>query len=89
MKVLVLYRPNSEYARVVEEFIRNFEARTDGSHRLEVLNLDSRDGNAIAMLYDVMQYPAVLVLQGDGSLQKSWEGGTMPLIDEVVAYSRA
>ena len=30
--------------------------------RLEVLNIDTRDGSATASLYDVMQYPAILVL---------------------------
>ena len=88
MKVLVLYRPASEYARIVEEFIHNFQSRhTD--HRLEVLDYDSRDGSATASLYDIMTHPAVLVLQDDGYLQKSWIGDNMPLIDEVVAYARA
>ncbi len=88
MKVLILYRPASEYARIVEEFIHNFQDRhTD--HRLEVLDIDSRDGSATASLYDVMTHPAVLVLQDDGYLQKSWIGDSMPLIDEVVAYTRA
>jgi hypothetical protein len=87
MKVLVVYRPNSEHGRLVEEFIRNFRARHD-PERLEVLDIDTREGSAMATLYDVMQYPAVLVVQLDGSLQRSWEGETLPLIDEVVSYVR-
>lgn len=89
MKVLVLYRPNSEHGYQVDDFIRNFQARTDNSHRLEVMNVDTRDGSAMASLYDIQQYPAILVTQTDGYLQKSWEGGTLPLVDEVIAYSRA
>lgn len=88
MKVLVLYRPNSEHGRVVEEFIHDFQA-THQNERLEVLNIDSRDGSAMASLYDVMQYPAVLVLQTDGYLQKVWEGDHLPMMDEVVAYAHA
>lgn len=88
MKVLVLYRPNSEHGRLVEEFIHDFQARHEGE-RLEVLNIDSRDGSAMASLYDVMRYPAILVLQTDGYLQKSWEGDELPLMDEVVAYAHA
>lgn len=88
MKVLVLYRPNSEHGRVTEEFIHTLKSRYT-SRDLEILNIDSRDGSAMASLYDVMTYPAVLVLQTDGYLQKSWEGNTLPLVDEVVAYARA
>lgn len=86
MKVLVLYRPNSEHGRLVEEFIHDFQARHRDEH-LEVLDIDSRDGSATASLYDVMQYPAILVLQGDGYLHKSWEGSRLPLMDEVASYA--
>jgi len=86
MKVLVLYRPNSEHGRLVEDFIRDFQSRTD-TGKLEVLNIDSREGSAMASLYDVMRYPAILVLRTDGYLQKSWEGDTLPLIEEVIGYA--
>jgi hypothetical protein len=88
MKVLVLYRPNSEHGRLVEEFIHDFQSRHQ-DERLEIMNIDSRDGAATASLYDVLQYPAILVLQNDGYLQKSWIGDSMPLIDEVAGYARA
>lgn len=87
MKVLVLYRPNSEHARLVEEFVQNFQSR-HGDERLELVNIDTRDGNATASLYDVVQYPGVLVVQNDGSLQRSWSGEVLPLVDEVIAYVR-
>lgn len=82
----MLYRPNSEHGRVVEEFIREFQFR-NGDRQLEVLNLDSRDGIAMATLYDIVQYPAVMVLQYDGSVQKIWMGEQMPLMDEVASYA--
>lgn len=88
MKVLVLYRPNSEHGRRVEEFIHDFQRRHQGE-RLEVLNIDSRDGSATASLYDVMQYPAILVLQTDGYPQKVWQGEQLPLMDEVASYAHA
>jgi hypothetical protein len=87
MKVLILYRPNSEHGRIVEEYIHDFQQR-HGAHHLEVLNIDSREGSATATLYDVVQYPAILVLQDDGYIQRSWEGETLPLMDEVAAYAR-
>jgi hypothetical protein len=87
MKVLVLYRPNSEHGRIVEDFVRDFQIR-HREPRLEVLSIDTRDGSATASLYDIMQYPAILVVQTDGNVQKVWEGTQLPLMDEVVAYAR-
>jgi hypothetical protein len=88
MKVLVLYRPNSEHARTVEEYIHDFQRR-HAEERLEILNVDSRDGSAMASLYDVVQYPSILVVQDDGYVQRSWEGDQLPLMDEVASYARS
>lgn len=88
MKVLVLYRPNSEHGRIMDEFIHEFQARNQNS-RLEVMNIDSREGSATASLYDIMSYPAILVLQTDGYLQKSWEGNDLPLVDEVAGFANS
>ncbi len=87
MKVLVIYRPDSEHGRITEDFVTTFKSKYD-TREIEVLNVDSREGSAMASLYDVMTYPAILVLQTDGNLQKSWEGNTLPLVDEVIAYAR-
>ena len=86
--MLVLYRPNSEYARTVEEFVHDFQYRYPG-HTVEILSIDTRDGSATASLYDVMQYPAIMVLRTDGYMQNSWSGVPLPLMDEVAAYTRA
>lgn len=88
MKVVIIYRPNSEHGRVVEDFIRDYQLRHQAG-KLEVLNIDSRDGNAMAALYDVMQYPAILALRDDGSVLRAWEGDTLPLMDEVASYAYA
>lgn len=88
MKVLILYRPNSEYGRQVEEFVHDFQSRHQSDH-LEVMNIDTRDGSATATLYDVMEYPAILVLRGDGAIQKIWQGSALPMMDEVASYAAA
>lgn len=89
MKILVLYRPNSEHRSLVDEFVRSLAARTDGVHTAEMIDVNTRDGAALASLYDVMRFPAIMVVQNDGRLQQYWEGDTLPLIDEVIAYNRA
>ncbi|MDB5170962.1 MAG: hypothetical protein JWO35_656 [Candidatus Saccharibacteria bacterium] len=87
MKVLILYRPHSEHGRTVEEYVHEFQTRNQG-YRLEVIDVDTRDGSATASLYDVLQYPAILVTQDDGYLQRCWLGDTLPLMDEVASYAR-
>jgi hypothetical protein len=86
MKVVMLYRPNSEHARRAEEFVREFN-RNYVNYKLELVDLNTRDGAATASLYDVMQYPALLALTNDGQLLKEWEG-SFPLINEVSYYAQ-
>ena len=87
MKVLILYRPNSEHGRLIEEFIHEYQSRHRSDH-LEVLSIDTREGSATATLYDIMQYPAILVVQTDGYVQKVWQGDSLPLMDEVASYAQ-
>lgn len=87
MRFVVLYRPNSEFARTVEEFVHSFEERSFGV-KAEVMEFDTKEGQAKAALYGVMQHPALLALRDDGELLKTWEGPQMPLMDEVLAYLR-
>jgi hypothetical protein len=87
MKLLALYRPDSEYSRAVETFIRDFRYQHESlADRLEVVDIDSRDGVATASLYDVFEHPALMVLGDDGSLVKEWTGATLPLMGEVAGY---
>jgi len=88
MKVVVLYRPNSEFARAVEEFVHDLQTQHNVDERhLQVLDYDSRDGAATASLYDLMSQPAILVVGDDGGYVKHWEGSNLPLMDEVVGYT--
>lgn len=51
-----------------------------------VADLDTREGAAIATLYDVMQYPALLAVSDDGRMLQMWVGEPLPLMNEVAAY---
>lgn len=88
MKVVVLYRPNSDHSRTVEEFVQDFQ-RMYADKRLELVSLDTRDGASTASLYDVMQYPAVLALSNDGQVLQEWEGQMLPRTTEVAYYANA
>lgn len=86
--MLVLYRPSSEFARKVEEFIHDLRTRHNVDERhLEVLDYDSREGAATASLYDVMAQPSIVVIGDDGAYVKSWQGAELPLLDEVAGYT--
>jgi hypothetical protein len=85
MKVVVLYRPNTENSRQIEDFARDLKQQYQT--RIEMVNLNTRDGSSTASLYDVMQNPAVLVLANDGQLIKEWQGTDLPLMNEVSYYT--
>lgn len=86
MKIVVLYRPDSEYSRIVETFVHDYK-RTHEDGKMELMNIDSRDGTAMMSLYDIVQQPAILALRDDGSVLNSWQGPDLPLMDEVAAYA--
>jgi hypothetical protein len=89
VRLLILYRPNSEHSTYIEEFAHDFQSRHDIGKKLELISLNTRDGAATASLYDIMAYPAILVLADDGSVLNAWEGDTLPLMDEVAGYMSA
>ena len=84
MKAYVLYRPNSDHARRVEEFAHEFE-RVHGKS-VTLVSLETRDGAATASLYDILQYPAVLATTDIGQMLQVWTGDQLPLMNEVAAY---
>lgn len=85
MRVLILYQPKSEHARAVESFVRDFKLRHEAG-RIELVDVDNREGIATASLYDIMSYPTILALRDDGTVLHSWEGDMLPLMDEVAYY---
>ncbi|HEX8181991.1 MAG TPA: hypothetical protein VF575_00140 [Candidatus Saccharimonadales bacterium] len=85
MKVVILYRPKSEHSTAVESFVHDYQIR-HGSARLELVNVDEREGIALARLYDIVSYPAILAMAADGTLLHMWADQQLPLMDEVASY---
>jgi hypothetical protein len=86
MKASILYHPQSMTARMVEEYVHDFE-RLHGV-TIELVSLETKEGADLAKLYDVTQYPAVLALRDDGELLQYWQGEQLPLMAEVMAQLR-
>ncbi|HET9411951.1 MAG TPA: hypothetical protein VFO38_03825 [Candidatus Saccharimonadales bacterium] len=86
MKTLLLYRPNSDHERLVLDYVRDFKMQTN--KELPTLDVDSREGVELCRLYDITQYPAIIVTDDDGKVQNVWSGESLPRIGEVSYYVR-
>jgi hypothetical protein len=86
MNVVVLYRPNSEHARVVETFLHDFKARNT-TINVEEVNVDQREGIALVSVYDVTRYPAIIAVANNGTVLNMWQGDDLPLMNEVASYA--
>lgn len=84
MNVLVFYKPISETARSVEEFMHEYTHRT--GRELETVDPETRAGTTKAETYDVVEYPTILALADDGRELTRWRG-TLPTISEVSYYN--
>jgi len=84
MKAVILYRPVSEHARDVDDYVREFKIRTGREFKL--ISTETKEGANLGELYGIMSYPAVLVTDDDGKLQKIWQGEHLPLYNEVQGY---
>jgi hypothetical protein len=84
VSVTVVYKPLSEQARAVTEFLRDFEKQT--ARTLETIDPDTREGAELCRLYDVVEYPTVIATTDDGQLRNLWRGIPLPSISEVSYY---
>ena len=87
--MLVLYRPHSQHARKVEEFLHELQ-RQQGvvPSCLKVIDIDTREGVSTASLYDVMRAPGIVVTTDFGAYVTSWVGEELPLLRDVAVYAR-
>ncbi len=84
MKVVIVYRDESDHARSVIDFLRDYE-RTTG-RQLETMDPDTPDGAQFCRTYDIVEYPSVIATSDNGVLQHLWRGVPLPLINEVSYY---
>lgn len=84
MRVVVVTKDNTEYAREVSDYLRDFQAQT--GHTLEVLNPESSEGVMFTGTYDIMQFPTLIAIADDGQIQQTWVGTPLPTINEVSYY---
>jgi len=84
VKVVVVFKDRTDYARQVTDYIADFKRQT--GHDLETLDPESPEGIDFTRTYDLMILPAILALSDEGMLQNSWLGLPLPTISEVSYY---
>lgn len=85
MKVMVVYKPDSDHARLVSDWLRDFTRQTGKT--LEEINPDTREGASICRTYDIVEYPTLVALDDSGGMQMMWRGTMLPTISEVSYYT--
>ncbi len=84
MKVFVVYKPVSEHARAVDDWLRDFTRQTGKS--LEVINPETREGASFCRTYDIVEYPSFVAVDDSSAMQTMWRGIILPTISEVSYY---
>ena len=86
MKIVILYHPQSDHGRIIEEYVHEFVFRNP-EVSLQAISVDTREGANMATLYGVIQYPSMLALRDNGSIAKDWQGLPLPLMNEVAYFT--
>jgi hypothetical protein len=85
MKVVVVYKDNTDYARYVTDFLRDFKRQT--GRDLDALDPESIEGEQFCRAYDIVEYPTVIAISDDSVMQQTWKGLPLPTISEVSYYA--
>jgi hypothetical protein len=84
MQAIMFYRPNSEHETMVTRYLRDLNRQT--GHSITMVSVDTQDGVAQAELYDILRFPALVVVKDSGELIQSWQDELLPTINEVSGY---
>lgn len=85
MKVVVVYKENSDHARTVLDYLRDFKQRT--GRELSTLEPESLEGEQFCRVYDIVEYPTIIAIADDSTMQNTWRGLPLPTISELSYYS--
>lgn len=84
MKTVVVYKEETDYARTITDYLRDFTRQT--GRELEVINPDTLEGAAFCRTYDIVEYPSIVAISDEGVMQNLWRGLPLPTISEVSYY---
>ncbi|MDB5180092.1 MAG: hypothetical protein JWN12_724 [Candidatus Saccharibacteria bacterium] len=84
MRVVVVYKEQTDYARQVIDYIADFKRQT--GHDLETVDPESPVGIDFTQTYDIMELPMLIAISDEGVMQNTWAGLPLPTISEVSYY---
>ena len=87
MRVFCLYRPHTETERSVVDL--NAELKRLYNTELELISMDTVEGDRLAEVYDIWNFPAVIAVDSNGAPHKAWSDGTLPLLSELNYYMQS
>ncbi len=86
MRLVVVYRDNTDYARELLTWIADFEHQT--GKKVERLDPDTPEGEMFCRARDIVEYPSIVAVDNDGKVLKHWAGRKLPLIDNVSYFAQ-
>ena len=84
MRVVVIYKDETDYSRTVTDFLRDFKRQT--GKELETIDPDSTEGTQFCEAYGIVEYPTIIALSDEGIMQNEWTALPLPTINEVSYY---
>ena len=84
MKAVIVYKNESDHARPVLDYLRDFERQT--GRKLETVDPETRAGIDLCRAYDVVEYPTIVAMSDEGAALNSWRGLPLPTISEISYY---
>jgi len=84
MRIVVIYRDQTDYTRAVLDFLRDFEHQT--GYILETIDPDTSEGVLLCETYGIVSYPTIIATSDNGMMQNIWNGLPLPTINEVSYY---
>jgi len=84
MRVVVVYKDQTDYARSIIDYLRDFQQQT--GHILDTLDPETPEGIDFCRAYGIIEYPTMIAISEDAVMQNSWRGLPLPTISEVSYY---
>lgn len=84
MRVVAIWREESDYARSMIEWLHDCERRLGVGP--ESFSPDEPEGEGLCRAHDIVEYPTILALDDDGRMVQMWRGRDLPRIDDVAYY---
>jgi len=84
MRVVAVYKQQTDHTRQVEEYLFEFKRLT--GHDLEAMNPETPEGISFCEAYGIMEYPTLIAVSDSGQMQNIWSGIPLPTMSEVSFY---